>query len=259
MAVFSPEDFSAALRTSQLGQPLVCADETGSTNDDARAAALEGFAHGSLFLAESQTQGRGRRGNVWMAPAGSCLLVSLLLRPKSTLEMWPRYTHAVGLAVLQALDAAGLNATLKWPNDVYLNGKKVAGILLESSWQGAGGFVVAGFGINVFGDTKQYPVELRETLTTVEGEGSRVTREWLLAQVLNNLQPLLTTAEESFPTLLEAVWERNWIKNQAISLQADGQQHTGQAVGLSSSGGLLLRQRNGEIREFWAADFVRKI
>jgi BirA family transcriptional regulator, biotin operon repressor / biotin---[acetyl-CoA-carboxylase] ligase len=260
MPTFDTNAFHAALNSASLGAAIIAQASTGSTNDDARAAASEGMPHGAVFVADEQTNGRGRRGNAWSAPRGACILASLLLRPDTAAEIWPRYTHVAGLAIAQALDACGLDAQLKWPNDVYLNGKKVAGILVETAWQGTQGFVVLGFGINALGSSEHFPPELRESLTTVEAEAltASVSREWLLAQVLNRLEILLPQAETNFQSMLDEAWRRSWLRGHAITLQADGMTRSGVAVGLSPIGGLLIRAANGEVHEYWSADIVRR-
>ena len=137
-----------------LGDPSLVVevrDVTASTQDDAREAAKRGAPSGSLFVADAQTQGRGRQGRGWSAPPGSALLASVLLHPRVAPETLPRLSLVVGLAVARACEArVASQVGIKWPNDVEIGGKKLSGVLVEASFRGKEiSHVVAGFGVNV--------------------------------------------------------------------------------------------------------------
>ncbi len=142
------------LPVSGLGEPLFFYQEVGSTNDIAMDLATQGASHGTVVIAEGQTAGRGQRGKKWHTVPGSGLAVSVILKPSSFKgEDWMKY-HALGaLAVVEALEWYGLELWIKWPNDVLLRGKKVAGILVEASWEGEQvEYVILGIGVNVCRD-----------------------------------------------------------------------------------------------------------
>lgn len=157
-----------AARGLGIGAPLDFRELTTSTNDDAKAAAREGAVHGTTFVAEAQTGGRGRQGRAWVAVRGESLLVSVLLRAKVPLARVPPVALVAGLAVRDAVAKAAPEAVVavKWPNDVLVDGRKVAGILVESTTAGneLQGIVV-GFGINVH--TRSFPDGLADTATSV--------------------------------------------------------------------------------------------
>ena len=143
-----------------LGLPRIHLRETSSTNDIARGLASGGAAHGVLVTAGAQTHGRGRQGRTWSAPAGEGLLMSLILRnPPSLLPL------AAGLAVADAVAKFGIDATLKWPNDVLADGRKLAGILAEGRPQE--GWAIVGIGLNVAVDPNDLPTEIRQTSSTM--------------------------------------------------------------------------------------------
>jgi BirA family transcriptional regulator, biotin operon repressor / biotin---[acetyl-CoA-carboxylase] ligase len=255
---FDPDAFQAQLRPHDLGHTTIATLTTGSTNDDAKKAGRQGFPSGSLFITEHQSTGRGRRGSHWEAPAGSSILCSLLLRPSMPIEQWSRCGHALALAIALSLEAQGTSPAVKWPNDIYLSGKKLCGMLLETECQGTDGFLVAGFGLNVHGAHTDFPLALRGSLTTLEAQTHRpISRESLLASICNHLHSTLEQAKNDFPSLLDALWARSWLKNQSISLHAEGAQLKGKALGLSPLGGLLVQLPCGTIQEFLAADLVR--
>lgn len=142
---------------TRLGRPRLHLREVGSTNERARELASAGAPHGTLVTASSQTAGRGRQGRRWFAPPGSALLLSLVLR-----EPDPLLSLRAGLAVA---DVAGPDAQVKWPNDVLLHGRKLAGVLVEARPQE--GWSVVGIGVNVALDPADLPPELRERAATL--------------------------------------------------------------------------------------------
>jgi BirA family biotin operon repressor/biotin-[acetyl-CoA-carboxylase] ligase len=177
------------LETQRYGRSLRALESTGSTNDDARADAAHGAASGHVVLADAQTRGRGSNGRVWSSPAGEDLFFSIVDRPALSLLQLPPLTLAVGLGVAEAVEAV-LGAPgachVKWPNDVWLRGKKCAGILVETSATGAAvDSVVIGIGLNV--NRLAFPEELREIATSLRAERPDHTafgRAPVLAKVL---------------------------------------------------------------------------
>jgi BirA family biotin operon repressor/biotin-[acetyl-CoA-carboxylase] ligase len=155
-----------------VGLPLTIVDVTGSTNDDAKAAAHRGVAAGAAFVADAQTAGRGRLGRTWHSPAGENLYVSFVLRPDVAPGVVPNITLAAGLAVADAIGPLVASpVALKWPNDVFVSGRKIAGVLCEASVvEGRIGFVVVGIGLNV--RTAAFPPDLAGTSTSLANAGA---------------------------------------------------------------------------------------
>jgi BirA family biotin operon repressor/biotin-[acetyl-CoA-carboxylase] ligase len=211
---------------SRLGRPRLHLRETASTNDRARALAADGAPHGTLVTAREQTAGRGRHGRTWVGPPGRALLMSLVLR-----ELDPLLPLRAGLAVA---DLAGDAARVKWPNDVWVDGRKVAGILAEARVQA--GWAVLGIGVNVAVDLAQLPEELHETAGTL---GRRTDElEDTLAELLRALERRLAEpAGES----LEALRVRDALLGREIEWD-DGE---GVGAGIDDAGSLLVRLRDG--------------
>jgi len=159
-----------------------------STNDAAREFARDGFEEGMVVLAESQQAGRGTRGRTWFSPPGKGLYLSVILRPvKRSAALIPLVG---GLAIRDAVsDAAGLETRLKWPNDVTHDGRKIAGVLCESSWSGRHlNFVVLGIGLNVSHALEDFPPELRASATSLRlASGAAPDKEFLLAHLYQAL------------------------------------------------------------------------
>ena len=178
-----------AARAGSMGRRVHWLESTASTNDLAARLAESGAEEGTIVVAERQTAGRGRHGRVWFSPPGAGLYVSVIVRPASdgSNDENPAalLTLASGVAIAEAVRAVtGLPAEIKWPNDVLIGGRKLAGILAEAAVQaGMLQFVVVGFGVNL--RPAAYPPELAPRVTSIEAETSRpADRAVLVAEIL---------------------------------------------------------------------------
>lgn len=212
----------------ELGLPRLHLRRTGSTNDRASALAKAGAPHGTLVTADEQTAGRGRQGREWTAPAGSALLLSLVVRePDALLPL------RAGLAVA---DVAGPDARVKWPNDVLLAGRKVAGVLVEARLQEK--WAVLGMGINVSVDPQDLPEALR---ATAGGLGRpRQERDAVLGELLVTLTRRL--AEPAVHTV-DALRSRDALFGRPV-VWDDG---SGVGAGVDGRGALLVRTSSGAV------------
>jgi BirA family biotin operon repressor/biotin-[acetyl-CoA-carboxylase] ligase len=175
-----------AARLGMFAGDVTWYSEIGSTNDVALRLAERGAADGTVVGADRQTAGRGRQGRAWSSPPGAGLYVSAILRPSAAIA--PLLTIAAGVSVAEGIrEATGLTTDLKWPNDVYAGGRKVAGILAESGMSDARlNHVVLGFGINV--NRASYPPEVAARATSIEHElGRPIDRGLVLASCLSAL------------------------------------------------------------------------
>ncbi len=222
-----------ALSPAPLGRPRLHLRETVSTNERAKELAVAGAPHGTLVSARAQTAGRGRHGRTWSAPAGASVLASLVVRiPGESAAMLP-LTAAV--AVCEACErCAPVECAIKWPNDVWIDGRKVAGILLEGRPQE--GWAVVGIGINVAVRPGELPGELRETATSLaeDGDGDGAPGvEAVLTATTAALERWLTAS----PQKLAAAWgARDALRGRPI--RWDGGR--GIAEGIDPSGALLV-------------------
>jgi BirA family biotin operon repressor/biotin-[acetyl-CoA-carboxylase] ligase len=237
----------------ELAGGLLWLEETASTNDEAAKLGRQGAPEGTMVGAERQSHGRGRRGAPWHLGPGDGLAFSLLLRPDFARPLWPRLALAAGLAVCQVVERAGLAGAIKWPNDVLVGGRKIAGILVEA----AANFVVVGIGINVNG--LDFPDELSAIATSIEQQsGRRWDREWVLAETLRGVLLGAADCGAEFPAVINAVRSRCALTGNQIRYTAGGQTHSGQAVGLGDAGELLVRE-NGLLVRCVQADEVRLV
>jgi BirA family biotin operon repressor/biotin-[acetyl-CoA-carboxylase] ligase len=212
--------------SAPLGRPRLHLRETPSTNDRARALAAAGAPHGTIVTASAQTAGRGRQGRAWVAPPGRAILCSLLLR-----DYDPLLPLRAGLAVA---DLAGAAALVKWPNDVLLDGRKLAGILVEA--RPHDGWAVLGIGVNVAVDVSALPPDAAAVAGTLGRDESEV--EATLTELLSALETRL--AEEKAATLA-ALRERDALLGKPV--RWDGGEGFG--AGIDDSGALLVHLPDG--------------
>ena len=226
-------------------------DEVDSTNDVAKSWAQTGAREGSVVCAEQQSAGRGRRGAVWVCPAGEGLAFSVILRPTMSRALWPRIALVAGLAVAQSLEKFGLAAELKWPNDVLVAGKKICGVLVEA----VGDAVIVGIGINV--GVRKFPDELAEIATSVWRESGReIEREDLLEEVVKRMVHLVAGIEGEFSDLLDAWRQRCALTGKWVACLISEQSAQGLVRGVSEAGELLL-EIDGQVRALLQADQIR--
>jgi BirA family transcriptional regulator, biotin operon repressor / biotin---[acetyl-CoA-carboxylase] ligase len=211
---------------ARLGRPRLHLRATTSTNDRARELAQAGAPHGTLVTGAEQTAGRGRQGRTWTAPPGSALLLSLVLRdPPALLPL---------AAALAVAEVAGAGAQIKWPNDVLLDGRKVAGILAEGRPQD--GWAVLGIGLNVALRLEELPPELRDTAGTLGLEPADL--EPTLERLLDALERTLALDEA---TLLDAYRARDALRGREVRWTTG----RGRAAGIDGEGRLVVELPEG--------------
>ncbi|MCB1078308.1 MAG: biotin--[acetyl-CoA-carboxylase] ligase [Verrucomicrobiae bacterium] len=236
--------------------------ETRSTNDDAIQLGLEGATEGTVVFAEHQTSGRGRRGDAWVSPPGTNLLLTLLLRPETPVTTWTRIPHLAGLAVCRALKSAFPSlppAKLKWPNDVYLDDRKLAGILVESrSLGGRPPFAVLGIGLNVNGPREAFPPELRPIATSLlEHTGHVIDRNALAAALLAEWAVLYPTElSGDFSGCREELRDVSWLWGRSLTIHSGGREIIGTAADIGPEGELIIERPDGSREPVVSADRV---
>jgi BirA family biotin operon repressor/biotin-[acetyl-CoA-carboxylase] ligase len=235
----------SALASLNLGQ-LRYYESTGSTNDEALAWAAQGAPDLSLILADEQTSGRGRAGRKWASPRGTSLSLSLILRPSAHEADLPSLFTGLGaLALVDTLKKYGLSAQIKWPNDILINRKKCAGILVESVWTGdALDAVVLGIGVNVLTGSVPPAQDLLFPATGVQLElGKPIDRLDLLRDLLESIlkwRPLI--GKEKFVQAWESALA---FKGEEVQVWQDNESpQKGRVMGLAPDGNLRLLANN---------------
>jgi BirA family biotin operon repressor/biotin-[acetyl-CoA-carboxylase] ligase len=232
----------------RFGRPYRLLEVTGSTNSDALSWAAAGAPEGAVVAADHQTAGRGRGGRAWASRPGAALLFSVLLRPRRPVGELGLLTTAVGVATAEAVEeVAAIRCGLKWPNDVTVGGRKLAGILTETHLEGSVAAVaVAGVGINVAWRREDMPAEVAGRATSTAAEGATVDRSELLAALLVRLEKLYPYAcnPETRPRVVERAAARSDVVGRRVRLRRlDGEVLEGEATALLPSGALAVDGR----------------
>lgn len=237
---------------------LVALPCTTSTNDVAKEMAHRGAPEGTVVVADEQTAGRGRMERRWSAPPGTCLLCSILFRPSMVPSQVNRLTMLCSMAAADAIeDVAGLEVSLKWPNDLVVrspNWRKLAGILTETGLEGERvAFVVVGIGVNVNVSAEVLP-DLAPNATSILAEiGREVERAELLAALLANVETRYEGLRSGESPQAEWATRLVTLGNRVRVTTSDGL-FTGLAEAVDENGALLLRMPDGTLRRLWAGD-----
>ena len=249
------DDLLARIGDSALAREILTFEETASTNDVAARLGREGHAGGLLVFAERQTAGRGRFGRRWDSASHAGLWFSLLLRTAFPTPLWVRLTTWAGVCVAAAIErATGLGTQVKWPNDVLIGGKKIAGILTECSSDAAGRmFAIIGIGLNVNHETM--PDEIADRAASLRQiAGHTFDRSVLAAAIVGELAARLPDVDTAFDTLLAEAARRSSILGKWIRLDAADISFEGRAESLDAEGNLLLRLADGSLRTMTAGE-----
>lgn len=238
------DEIEHATNGLRLGKPLYTYGRIGSTNTAAAELAAAGAAEGALVTAEEQVRGKGRQGRSWDSPPGVGIWMSLVLRPPLKPAQAAGLSLVGGLAVAAALsDRTGVEAMVKWPNDVYMLGKKVCGVLCESVLEGTRvRYTIMGIGINVNQTEEQIPKELRDSaasLRTVAGKMFR--RVPILAAVLRELQGRYDRyCAHGFGALREEYRARSLLTGREVTVSQHEREIHGRAIDIAPDGSLLV-------------------
>lgn len=244
--LLDPDKIRGNLNTLRIGRKILVYDSTSSTNDVAAEYARNKDNDGLAIFAEQQTAGRGRGGNKWLSSRSDSILCSILL----TRNALPTELLSLACAVAVA-EAIGKPARIKWPNDIILNGRKVAGILLESKPQGV---CIVGVGINCHQSKESFAEDLHSAATSIDIETKSVTDRISLARrLLTSIDDWLEAARTS-PEKVTDRWRELSIQlGHRVALLFKGKKFTGHCFGIDPEKGLTLRLDTGSIRMFDAA------
>lgn len=242
-----------------LAWNIIRVRETGSTNSDLVRLASEGKAdEGTVIVAESQTAGRGRQGRVWVSRPGAGLYFSILLKPDAPPAQVATLPLAAGVAVAKALERLlpGRRFSIKWPNDIVADRKKLCGILCEAGEKEGGRYVVAGVGINVNIDVDALPPELTEIATSLKMlSGREFGTSSVLAAVLKSLEEVYRLwLIGGIPAIVSELESRDYLRGRRVEMRLLGTPVSGTACGIAETGALLLRRDDGAIEEIYSGE-----
>lgn len=229
--------------------------DVDSTNDSLRDLAARGAREGTVVVAETQRRGRGRLGRAWFSPPGLNIYASVLFRPALVPDDMLTFSFIASLALVEALEPLGVSAQIKWPNDVLVDGKKVAGTLVDCGMRGAAvDYVVLGIGLNVnvgtaalrdaLGPAGGFATSLAEVL------GHEVDRNALLAAWLDAVAAWHLRWKREGPAALRKAWaDRDILSGRRVEVRGDGQTFEGRVLGLAPTGALVVMDTLGHARQ----------
>jgi len=234
------------LKTAIVGRNILYYRTLPSTMDFAKKLAREGMGEGVVVLCDEQTEGRGRQGRKWFASPSSSILMSVVFQP--TIEQLPQINMLASLAVVFTIEKmTGINSTIKWPNDVLIDGKKVAGILMENVFEGeALEAAVVGVGLNISLDVSAYS-EISSIATSLSAEARRdFDRDDILRTLLENMDALYLSVKRN-----EDVYHR-WLPcvetlGKTVRIKSGTSVQEGLAQSINPDGSLTLRRADGSL------------
>jgi len=248
-----PDKIKTNLKTKRIGTKILVYDSTTSTNDIAAEYAKNKENDGLVIFAEQQTAGRGRAGTRWHSSRAESILCSIVLtESKCNPEL---LSLACAVAVAEAIGKiARFEAKIKWPNDIILNGKKVAGILLESKPNNSGNTYIIGVGINCHQKKGAFPAELQTSATSIDIESQTICDRISLAKrLLASLDYWLEVVQEASEKVTNQ-WQKLSIQlGHRVTLIFDGRKFTGNCIGIDPKKGLVIQLETGGVRMFDAA------
>ena len=257
--VFSYTTISKSLATTKFGHPLYYYDSTGSTNNEAKTHALNGEPEGTLIVANEQIAGRGRFDRRWFTPKGSGLAVSFILRSKLSNPEISQIPLLGGLATAYAIEQlCNISPKLKWPNDIWIEQKKIAGILVETSYtENLPEWQILGVGVNVNSRPLEVTNPSYDASCLADIIGHKVDRVNLLQQLVHNVGLLYNQLEQNS---IREEWQKRMLwRDQYIEVIDSGHNPIeGITLGIGSNGALIIQLSNGDQRKIYSGEIRLK-
>ena len=245
------EEIKNFLSTKYIGKNIIHYDSIGSTNSKAKELAEMKEDHGTVIISEEQTLGRGRLGRNWVSPKHKGIWMSIILRPNINTENISQITLLGAAAVQKAIMKMGIKTSIKWPNDIVLNGKKVCGILTEMSGEVDHiNYLVMGIGINVNLEKEDIPIDLEGVATSIKiASGKYMERKLLLANILNIFEELYSDFVQNgnIKETIEICRENSMLIGKEIQLINRGKVTTAKAIDISDQGELVIENCKGVV------------
>jgi BirA family biotin operon repressor/biotin-[acetyl-CoA-carboxylase] ligase len=245
------------LGKSLFSDSIIIHQSLPSTNNTAKALYAKGAAHGTVVMAEEQTAGRGRMERKWFSPPGKNILVSILLKPDMKPENVYTLTLALAVSGIDAIKAiCNISAMIKWPNDIYLNNKKLAGILTEFSIRGnSPAYVILGMGMNVNWCPDEESGLLFKSTSLITEAGAPVSRNRLVAEILKRFECLYNDiVNERMEALIIRCNGLSLLTGKIVSVDTGDEIISGKAIGIDHDGGLFVEEQNGNIKKILNGD-----
>lgn len=254
----SANEIRLGLKTTVIGTQIHYHETVDSTQKIAQRLGFENAPEGTVVIAEEQVGGRGRLNRVWHSPKSTGVWMSIILRPNLPIPKTPQLTLLTAVAIVQAIDdCTGVEAHIKWPNDVLVNGKKITGILTELQAEADRVHsVIIGIGINVNQTKSDFPQELQSLATSLLIEnGEPINRAELIRAVFNRMEKLYNLYLDKGFEPIKLLWESYAISiGKTITARTFTGSISGKTLGITDDGVLKIEDRDGEIHHIYSAD-----
>lgn len=249
--LISKEGISLYLNKDFSNVDIYIYKTTSSTNEVAKKLALSGAKHGTVVISEEQTQGKGRMGRSFYSPANTGIYMSIILRPTLTAMDSVLITTSSSVAICDAIHkVTGIECQIKWINDIYINNKKIGGILTEASTNFESGtidYLILGIGINFNNPKDNFPDDLKEIADSLyNGNSNGINRNILCAEILNNILSIIPKIKDY--NFISEYKKRSIILNQEIMYTSGGIYSKGRAIDINNDGSLVIKHDDGSIK-----------
>ena len=248
------------LDTRTVGNELIYYESVESTNKLLFEQAEKGAEEGTVLIADAQTGGKGRLGRTWFSPGGVNLYLSVILRPDVNTQNSAVFTFIASLALVNTLDLLNINSTIKWPNDILINSKKVAGVLTEMTSEGVDlNFIIIGIGLNINLSKESIDEnlpEISESVTSLSIErNNTIDREKVAEILIHNLDNYYLQFKTEGINSIVAEWSnRCGLLNKMISVKVDNKIISGIARKIDNNGFLYIEDNKGNLEKIIAGD-----
>ena len=256
--LLTKQEVEKYLNTEYIGRNIIHFNSIDSTNTKAKELASLNIDTGTIVISEEQTLGRGRFGRLWSSPKFKGIWMSIILKPSMEPVKASKITLIGAAAITEALKDFGVNAQIKWPNDIILNKKKLGGILTEmSSKLNVTNYIIMGIGINVNVSPEDFPEELQNTATSLKIEtDTEISRQKLLGSILNHFEKLYKEYinENNLNSTLETCKTNSIFLGKEIQLYIKGVLVTAKAVDINEEGLLVIEHKDGKIEKIMSGE-----
>ena len=252
--LLNPQNIYRNLKTKFIGKNVLHFETIDSTNDYAKKIGNE-LRDGSVIISEEQTKGKGRLGRVWESKAGEGIWMSIILKPNIIPNKAPFITLIAGASIVKALNILGVDAKIKWPNDITINNKKLSGILTELSAEiERVNYIVVGIGMNVK-DT-DFEEELKDKATSLYKENYNVSRIDIVKEILCQLEKLYLDyiEKDDKKEVLDICRQYSAIINKEIYVIKNDQKELVDCIGINEEGNLIIKNKDGNLEEIMSGE-----
>ena len=252
--LLNPQNIYRNLKTKFIGKNVLHFETIDSTNDYAKKIGNE-LIDGSVIISEEQTKGKGRLGRVWESKAGEGIWMSIILKPNIIPNKAPFITLIAGASIVKALNILGVDAKIKWPNDITINNKKLSGILTELSAEiERVNYIVVGIGMNVK-DT-DFEEELQDKATSLYKENYNVSRIDIVKEILCQFEKLYLDyiEKDDKKEVLDICRQYSAIINKEIYVIKNDQKELVDCIGINEEGNLIIKNKDGKLEEIMSGE-----